>query len=382
MRNLSLSQRFPTIEEDADFQIIDTHYPRHSFAPMSFDQRFESVPITPQQILYAVEEERGILKGLKLNDYHYKATPRFLKGLAQRMRVPLGIFELFTPLEVIERAAEHSPDAELRLTLDHEEQKALALVEDKGSPLPASNIETIMREDPRLQEFIYQDGLITGRFDLGESWEIFGDSRYGIHVNIAIPVDEMGAPMATLSTMRQVCSNGAVAEDTLFRTKMELKDSSGSHFKRLLTSFNNPQGIEMLHERLITANGTKASVDELYQVESFLRRQVRDAREQMLLCERLQEIAGNPCVRYGVTDLGAIGARRRGLLPTEASVADIMNFTSELKTHYGSHLKSTKAADVLLGDFYARSYDLEEMYPNTRPTNNFYLKGLDLEETA
>ena len=57
-------------------------------------------------------------------------------------------------------------------------------------------------------------------------------------------------------------------------------------------------------------------MDEVYQAESFIRRQVRDARHQMLLCERLQEVAENPCVRYGVTDLGTIGERRRGLLPT------------------------------------------------------------------
>ena len=119
----------------------------------------------------------------------------------------------------------------------------------------------------------------------------------------------MGTPETTLATWRQVCSNGAVAEAPLFRTKMEVKDNSGEHFRRLLRSFSNPRGVEMLHERLIAANGTKASVDEVYQAESFIRRQVRDARHQMLLCERLQEVADNPCVRYGVTDLGAIGER-------------------------------------------------------------------------
>ena len=100
----------------------------------------------------------------------------------------------------------------------------------------------------------------------------------------------------------------------------------------------------------------------------------------MLLCERLQEVADNPCVRYGVTDLGAIGERRRALLPTGASVADVMNFVSELNTHHASILKNGDAANGLLGDFYAKSYDLEEMYPHTHPASNYYLRGLDLGE--
>ena len=192
----------------------------------------------------------------------------------------------------------------------------------------------------------------------------------------------MGTPEATLATWRQVCSNGAVAEAPLFRTKMEVKDNGGEHFRRLLRSFSNPRGVEYLHERLIAANGTKASVDEVYQAESFIRRQVRDARHQMLLCERLQEVADNPCVRYGVTDLGTIGERRRGLLPTGASVADVMNFVSELNTHHGELLKNRNAANGLLGEYYARSFDLEEMYPHAHPTSQYYLHGIDFGEKA
>jgi len=133
----------------------------------------------------------------------------------------------------------------------------------------------------------------------------------------------------------------------------------------------------MLHERLIAANETKASVDELFRVMSFVRRQVREARDQMLLCERLEAVADNPCVRYGVTDLASIGERRRGLLPVGCSVADLMNFVSELGTHHAELVKSPKSVNALTGSFYAKSFDLEEMYPNAQPTHGFYLRGID-----
>ena len=350
--------------------------------PMPFRERFETMRVTPQKIADSVIEENGRFAGLTVEGERYKPSQRLLKGLAQRMKVPLSVFELFTPLEVIRRAAERAPELPLRRTVDREQHQALALIEDKGVPLPAGNIEVAMREDKRLQQFDYHDGVITGRFDLGEAWDVPGDSKYGVHVSTEVPVDGMGTPEATLATWRQVCSNGAVAEAPLFRTKLEVNDNSGDHFRRLLRSFSNPRGVEMLHERLIAANGTKASVDEVYQVEQLVRRQVRDARSQMLLCERLQEVADNPCVRYGVTDLGAIGERRRGLLPTGASVADVMNFVSELNTHHGELLKNRNAANGLLGNFYARNYDLEEMYPHTQPASPFYLRGIDFGEKA
>ena len=351
-------------------------------APLPFRDRFDTIRMTPRDVADAVVDDGGVFRGLSIDGERYSPSQRFLKGLAQRMKVPLGVFELFTPLEAIRRAAERAPDLPLRLTLDRGEHLALALVEDKGVPLPAGNIEAIMREDPRLQEFHYHDGVISGRFDLGEAWDIPGDSKYGVHINTEVPVDGMGTPATTLATWRQVCSNGAVAEAPMFRTKMEIKDNSGEHFRRLLKSFSNPRGIELLHERLMVANATKASVDEVFQAESFIRRQIRDSRHQMLLCERLQDVAENPCVRYGVTDLGAIGERRRGLLPTGASVADVMNFVSELNTHHGALLRNQNAANALIGEFFAGSFDLEEMYPHTRAADQYYLRDVDLGEKA
>ena len=354
--------------------------PKDAPREMPFHERFETVRVTPRTVADSVVEENGRFSGITFEGERYKPSRRFLKGLAQRMKVSLSVFDLFSPLEVVHRAAERAPDLPLRLTLDRQDHKALGLIEDKGVPIPAGNIEIVMKNDQRLKKFDYHDGMITGQFDLGEAWDVPNDSKYGVHVHTEVPVDGMGTPEATLATWRQICSNGAVAEAPLFRTKMEVKDLSGEHFRRLLTSFSNPRGVEMLHTRLIIANETKASVDEVHQVEALIRRQVRDARHQMLLCERLQEVADNPCVRYGVTDLGAIGERRRALLPTGASVADVMNFVSELNTHHASILKNGDAANGLLGDFYAKSYDLEEMYPHTHPASNYYLRGLDLGE--
>ena len=129
--------------------------------PMPFRERFETMRVTPQKIADSVIEENGRFAGLTVEGERYKPSQRLLKGLAQRMKVPLSVFELFTPLEVIRRAAERAPELPLRLTVDREQHQALALIEDKGVPLPAGNIEVAMREDKRLQQFDYHDGVIT-----------------------------------------------------------------------------------------------------------------------------------------------------------------------------------------------------------------------------
>lgn len=340
--------------------------PRGAPPPMGFAERFVSLETTPRAIALGVEEDNGRFAAVCFQGRAYKPTDRFLKGLARRMKVPVGVFTLFSPVEVVHRAAAVAPDLGLRVTLDEEKGEALGLIENTGRPIPADAVERVMKEDGRLQRFGYANGVIEGMFDIGESWSVPGDSDYRVQVRASVPVDGMDAPDATLGLLRQVCSNGAVVEAASFRTKLEIKDNSGEHFRRLLASFGNPQGIEALHERLVAAAGTKASVGEVHAVDEFLRRQVRRAEDAMHLRERLQEIAGHPCVRYGVADIGAIGPRRRALLPVDCPVSDVMNFVTELCTHHPRALKDPAAGGALVGRFCTGGFDLEEMYPNTR----------------
>lgn len=350
-------------------------------APRSFSERFVSAKTTPRQIADGVvEDDRGRFKAITVEGVEYAPTERFTRGLAQRMHVPLTVFELFSPLEVVRRAAERCPDLQLRVTVDETEKKALGLIEDKGHPIPAGAVESIMKNDSRLTKFDYKDGVISGMFDLKEEWDIPKDSTYRVQVRTTVPVDGMGTPEATLGLMRLVCTNGAVAESAAFRTKMEVKDNSGAHFQRLLQSFSNPQGVELLHDRLLAAIGTKASVAEVYVVEDYLRKQVRNAEDAVQLRERLHEVAGNPCVRYGVTDIGTIGQKRRTLLPADCSVADLLNFTTELGTHHAAILKKPDTANALVGSFYSSGFDLEEMYVNAQSSPGFVLSGMNLHE--
>ena len=78
--------------------------------PMPFKERFDTVRITPRKVADSVVEENGRFKALMVEGEQYKPSQRFLKGMAQRMKGPLSVFDLFTPLEVIHRAAERSEE--------------------------------------------------------------------------------------------------------------------------------------------------------------------------------------------------------------------------------------------------------------------------------
>ena len=344
--------------------------------------RFEPVPITPRQMVEALDCDETKIKSLVIDNSAYKLSDRFYKTLAAELGIPYGVFGFFTPLEVMERAAAKVPDLQLRVTVDTEGRQALGLTQNKGLPMPINYIENVLHNDKRLTDVEYGDGVLSAMLDLDDPWDVPNDSTYGMRVRCRVPVDGVGMPDMSLATWRQVCSNGAVAETSLFRTKMEIKDNSGEHFRRLLASFSNPSGVEMLQERMCNAAETKASVGEVVLLEGLIRRSVANARNQMLLRERLNDVADNPCVRYGVTDLANIGQKKRPLLPVGCSVADLLNFASELGTHHSELLKSDSTLQSFSGTLLSKGFDLEGLYPHTARTSSFYLNGIDFSRGA
>ena len=344
--------------------------------------RFEPVPITPRQMVEALDCDDTKIKGLVIGQTSYKLSDRFLKTLAAELGIPYGVFGFFTPLEVMTRAAEKEPLLPLRVTVDTARGQALGLTQDKGLPMPVKFIENVLHEDRRLQEVEYCNGELSALLDLDDPWEVPNDGTYRVRVRCRVPVDGVGMPDMSLATWRQVCSNGAVAETPLFRTKMEIKDNIGEHFRRLLASFSNPSGVEMLQERMCVAAGTKASVGEVLLLEGLIRRSVANTRNQMLLRERLNEIAENPCVRYGVTDLTNIGQKKRPLLPVGCSVADLLNFASELATHHAELLKPESTLQSFAGTLLSKGFDLEDLYPNASRTSAFYLNDVNFSKEA
>ena len=83
-----------------------------------------------------------------------------------------------------------------------------------------------------------------------------------------------------------------------------------------------------------------------------------------------------------VTDLTNIGQKKRPLLPVGCSVADLLNFASELASHHAELLKPESTLHSFAGTVLSKDFDLEDLYPNAARTSNFYLGGINFSQEA
>lgn len=338
-----------------------------------------SVSMKPSALLPILEYDEKNITSLTLDGIKFDATARFIKSLIDQLHIPSGVFGFFPPEEVMKRALDIAPsNLALRITMDMSNKMLQGVVKDDGHPLPIAYIEESLRGDPRLKELQLWGGDLVAMLDMKEEWEIPNDSVYSVAVRCRVPLDGIEPPDMTLASIRQICSNGAVAESPLYRTKLVIKDNSGEHFRRLVASFSNPVCIEMLHGRVSTAAETLASVRELLAFEGFICKALPNPENQMKIRARLYEIAGNPCGRYGVADLTTIGEKKRQLLPVDCTVSDLVNIASELTTHYPEYLSRADLLFSFMGGAFSKGFDLEEIYPTAKGSADYYLKDLRL----
>ena len=347
-------------------------------APTDWEKRFSTQIVSIHDLV--PQEDAANLNDLRFNylGNDFAASRRFYTSLAKRMKFSTNIFNFFSPQEVMTRIAERSPDTSFALTFDHYNNTLLGVVDENKKMLPVSLACQIFADDPRIRKISYHDGIWEADLALDELFDTPRAGEYFRKFHICYPVDGVGMPCIYLSMMRQVCQNGAVAKISEFRTDIEINDESGLHLSRLLRSFNNQSGFSAIEERLEVAAATTASVNELLNIDSMLQNHVHDRNIYRKLHNRLEEIAGDPCITYGITSLNNISAKKRSLLPVGCSVNDLLNFCSELTTHHGTLLSNPDAFDVMTGKTLAGELDLEGMYHYNRNSPAFFLDDLDL----
>ena len=346
-----------------------------------WEHRFTQEVVTIQDLIPSSEKSSSKLDWkLKYSGQEYSVTNRFVSSLAKKLKFSNTIFNFFSPQEVLARAAEVQPDQEFVATFDNSTNQILGIIERNKKILPPSVGCRIFSEDPRIRSAHYADGIWHGELHLDEVFNVDNSGEYSRKLNIQYPVDGIGTPSIYLAIERQVCSNGAVVQIAAFRTDIEINDESGTHISRLLRSFSNQQGFFALEERIGIAQQTMASVNELIMVDNLLQEYVQDKNSYHKLHNRLYEIAGDPCQVYETTSLNNIPAKKRGLLPVNCAVNDLLNFCSELTTHHGNLLVSSSAFDVAAGRILSNELDLEGMYSINRKSPDFFLKDLGLSK--
>ena len=350
--------------------------------PLDWSERFTTERVSIADLVpVECDPATGRFK-IRFEDRIYDTTARFITSFARKLKFSNNIFNYFTAEEVFDRVQERNPDVAFKVTFDRQDGEILGVVDETKRLLPAEIACSVFAADPRIQKIQYAHGVWEAEFLLDETFSVRNDSEYARKIWVHYPVDGVSMPCVYLSVLRQVCSNGMVAQVPGFRTEIEINDESGTHLSRLLRSYNNENGFMALESRLQTAQDTLASVNELLKFENLLATQISDPRSASALQTRLEEMAGDPCARYETTSLSNIAPKKRSLLPVGCSVNDLFHFCSELTTHHDNLVSRVDVFNAALGSMLAQEFDLEEMYPNRNAARAFHLDDMDLTENV
>ena len=348
-------------------------------AAEDWEHRFTLERITMQDLIPVDDGNDPEQARIRFNDREYRLSKRFFSSFARRMKFSTNVFNYFSPQEFLSRVAERKPDMAFQATFDDHSGLLLGVTDPDRKLLPAHIACRVIADDPRTRKIVYNDGVWEAEMMLDEKFTVPQAGEYFRKLQLSYPVDGLGLPSIYLATMRVVCSNGAVAAVSQFRTDIEVNDESGTHLGKLLKSFSNDYGFSAMSERLIAAQDTVASVNELLSIDTLIAANVSDKSAYRVIRDRLNEIAGDPCYQYAVTSLQSIPRKKQALMPVACSVNDLLNFCSELTTHHGELLHRPRAFDEKTGQMLAQEFDLEGMYhTHGRPSPDFFLDDLSI----
>ena len=168
----------------------------------------------------------------RLRDDTLVPTSRFWDSLFRRYRVTKGIFRLFNENEVFRRIHERAGDSRVRFCIEQNEagqNRLLGVSSPRGAvPQPNSIVEVIKRFDGA--NLAYSDGVFRSthipRAD--ESNFLIGPDAFQRRFVLESPVDGHGSPRTCLALLREICTNGMVAECAAFRSEIRAGDDGGT----------------------------------------------------------------------------------------------------------------------------------------------------------
>lgn len=319
---------------------------------------------------------------LELPDSRYvNPGERFWSSFAKRFHLDRNIFTYFQPHEVMERLRRQHGSDEVNVTVelnraDGFEGDALACVDGDAACFTAAEMQDLVTRHKGVG-LCYGQGIMHARFDTPfQTGAKLRDSDFKTQFLLELPVDGYGAPTVSLGLLRMVCSNGMMALTDAFRSGIQLGKTRGRGAKRLdpvqaldkaLSTFHDEEGYHALRTRVTAAQESYASLDEARQLGKRMTNALRadpcSAEEMERMQRSFTELLGEDVVRrYGMsTDKSSHAASPRAarLLPTRASVYDLLNFSSELATHKFKKPQAQREFGSWQGEILAREYDLE-----------------------
>jgi hypothetical protein len=353
---------------------------------------------------------KGKVHRVSIDGRQFIPTPRFWTSLCSTYSthgLSTKVFKLFSHHEVLQRLTDvlgGDDKARVRYAFENKDPTPGNLL---AVTLPAKPVISFERISDTLQRYNaisteYGGGIVRSTHTPNhmEDFKIAGDGFAHQYV-METPIDGFGNPLIYLSLLRQVCSNGMIGYSRAFRTEISMGRGDTKNadltfsLERALDSFSNEEGFAALRTRFESATTSWASIAEcnrVYKVTQamaqhnmFLPKPTEGAklvermssrREAVIRASHGGDIGSDPspvavkimraysaltgdlCAVYGITHLDALSRKKMAQLPARCSMYDLLNFTTEVATHYCSQ-KHGRLLQAEVGNFVSNEFDLE-----------------------
>lgn len=371
------------------------------------DIEYGSVQISQLRITQRDKDGNPTL--ISINDeIEAQPTPRFWNSLTSNFAqygLSQKLFKLFDEHEVFERLT-------TRLAGKAEDRVRYA-IEHHGGDVAPRLLATSLPHKPRIDYrnalnivaphalsvagVTYSDGIVQSTHQPAHmaDFEVGGD-KFSYRYVTETPIDGFGKPLIYLSLLRLVCTNGVIAYARAFKSEVQLGGSDGSDasfsLRRTLDTFNNEEGYDALRHRMDAATNSWASIADasslatlikrLADSHSFVRPDIDGSIKSLAFREtvghRLSELdtskqdtvrdeitrayralTGDIVNHYGISSLDVLSRKRQAALPVRCSVYDLINFATELASHWANNVNAASRLHAWVGTAISAEYDLE-----------------------
>lgn len=356
----------------------------------SLSTRFEfrNVPLNSIKV---VETTNGESKKVKrdhivVDGQEVVASDRFWGSLFSRYSFNSSVFNYFKPQEVFDRIVEVNGRDQLRLCIDTDPNTKQVTALASTSPEKQNvNLDKYLEllENFNGENITYSNGLIESfhKPTISDPFTIKGDEFSPRYV-ISTPVDGYGQPNTFLSLLRLICTNGTIGYSRCFKSTISVgkKEEINYNIERTMEQFNNDEGYVALRSRMESATESWASVFEAKKLWLLLARAAADhqldvkhynvehgdSEEEALnrlstdssLFRDFHRLTGDTSLIYGLANIDSISEKKQRTLPTRASMYDLINFATEIGTHYAVP-ESARRINAWVGQTLSTEYDME-----------------------
>jgi hypothetical protein len=345
-------------------------------------------------------DDKGKATAVEIRGEQFVPTRRFWNSMTSNygsLGLSEKLFNLFSHEEVFDRLSARCNEGFGYTTYEHEGQNFL-LGARKPSKAYADHdgvMKMLQDVDAKDVEFNEHNGTLTawhnpnhiGKFEIG------GDEMIPKFVS-EIPIDGFGKPSMFLSMIRTVCTNGLIGYGKAFRSEVNLgRGDAGVEvihsIRRTINSYNNEEGFEALQNRLEEATNSWASVREVAQLRKLLSNTAMIEPTSPKVPGRFDievpstfenapaykanraytDLVGDIQLLYGLASDEALGEKRLATMPSKCTMYELMNFATEVSTHFVEDKTASRKLQACVGKFLSSEYDLEgtvEAYPTFR----------------